>query len=115
MFDKVGEVLSTNLIIDYIVNDNTHLNKYMDLFDKMMRLVGSDASKFGVHDLLVKKIKKRLKKLYENLLRGELFENSMESLIEVLKTESEGIAKNKDLQNKYGEYLKFKLAGVINE
>lgn len=50
MFDKVGEVLSTNLIVDYIVNDNTHLNKYMDLFDKMMRLVGSDTGKFGVHD-----------------------------------------------------------------
>ena len=50
MFDKVGEVLSTNLIIDYIVADNTHINKYMDLFDKMMRLIGSDTPKFGVHD-----------------------------------------------------------------
>lgn len=63
----------------------------------------------------MKKIKKRLKKLFENLLRGDLFENSIESLIEILKTESQGIEKNKELQNKYMEYLKYKLAAVINE
>lgn len=48
------------------------------------------------------------------MLRGELFENSMESLIEILKTESQGIEKNKELQAKYMDYLKTKLANVIN-
>lgn len=113
IFDNLGTILTNLYIVDLIIKDNVSFEHYWQTYNQMFQKVKSNPDAYTIDKRMLRRLSKFVEKMYANILAGNVYEqviNSVKgSIREDFQKKPDRFFKNKCFQEKYLEYLKYKL------
>lgn len=111
IFDNFGEILTTLYIVDLIIQENSNFETFWKQYNQMFMMAQNNPAKYNLTSKKLKKIMKFCQRIYQNILRGNLFDNYLEGLVKTIleETGTKFVFGNKTFKEKYIEYIKYKI------
>lgn len=115
IFDNMGAILTKLYIVDLITQDNISFEHYWKSYNAMFQKVKSNPDAYTIEKKMLRRLMKFVEKMYSNILQGNVYEQVVNSVKESIRADfdkPDKFFKNKTFQEKYLEYLKWKVDRV---
>jgi len=110
IFDNLGSMLTNLYIIDLIINENTAFSDYWQSYNIMFDKVKSNLEMYNMTSKMLKRIQKKSSTLYTSVINGQLYEDFLEGLREVIRMDlGDSLFKNETFQKCYLKYIEYKI------
>jgi len=116
-FDMLGEALTVLVTLDVIVTENKNFVAYWTMYNRMFLKSRDNPQFFGTNKKDIRYLEKFCKRLTSKILTKQLFLEYNKDLATAINEElgKDGICKNKELYEKYNDYLKLKVKVIEDE
>ncbi len=112
IFDNLGNILTNLYIVDLIIKDNVSFDHYWKTYNAMFQKVKSNPDAYTIDKKMLRRLVKFVEKMYSNILAGNVYEQIINSVKESIRADfdkPDKFFKNKTFQEKYLEYIKYKI------